>query len=40
MRVGMTFFSQNTGDWDRYEAAERGEDVTTHPARSDNDIFL
>lgn len=40
MRVGMTFFSQNAGDWDRYEAAERGEDVATHPARSDNDIFL
>jgi alkanesulfonate monooxygenase SsuD/methylene tetrahydromethanopterin reductase-like flavin-dependent oxidoreductase (luciferase family) len=40
MRVGMTIFCQNAEDWDRYEAAERGEDAAARPATSDRSIFL
>ncbi len=39
MRVGATIFNQNYGDWDRYEAEERGEQVAARPAKSDREIF-
>ena len=39
MRVGLTIFCQNTGDWDRYEAEERGEDVAARPSKADAEIF-
>ena len=39
MRVGATIFNQNYGDWDRYEAEERGENVSARPAKSDREIF-
>ena len=39
MRVGAVIFNQNYGDWDRYEAEERGEAVPARAARSDRDIF-
>lgn len=39
MRVGATIFNQNYGDWDRYEAEERGERVEPRPRRSDRDVF-
>jgi len=39
MRVGATIFNQNYTDWDRYEAEERGEHVSTFPPRSDRDVF-
>lgn len=39
MRVGATIFNQNYGDWDRYEAEERGESVPPRPARSDRQVF-
>jgi len=39
MRIGATIFNQNYGDWDRYEAEERGEAVPARPARSDRAIF-
>ena len=39
MRVGATIFCQNYADWDRYEAAERGETVSTRPETSDRSIF-
>ena len=39
MRVGATIFNQNYTDWDRYEAEERGENVSAFPPRSDRDVF-
>ncbi len=39
MRVGATIFNQNYGDWDRYEAEERGEAVASQPAKSDREVF-
>jgi alkanesulfonate monooxygenase SsuD/methylene tetrahydromethanopterin reductase-like flavin-dependent oxidoreductase (luciferase family) len=39
MRVGATIFNQNYGDWDRYEAEERGEAVAPRPAKSDREVF-
>ena len=39
MRVGATIFNQNYGDWDRYEAEERGEAVPSKAQRSDREIF-
>ena len=39
MRAGVTIICQNYGDWDRYEAAERGEGVPTRPAIADRQIF-
>ncbi|WP_072801673.1 LLM class flavin-dependent oxidoreductase [Rhodococcoides yunnanense] len=29
MRIGVTLYAQNYGDWDRYEAHERGEESTS-----------
>ncbi|HXZ85792.1 MAG TPA: LLM class flavin-dependent oxidoreductase, partial [Myxococcota bacterium] len=39
MRVSATIFNQNYGDWDRYEAEERGERVAARPRRTDREIF-
>jgi alkanesulfonate monooxygenase SsuD/methylene tetrahydromethanopterin reductase-like flavin-dependent oxidoreductase (luciferase family) len=39
MRVGACIFNQNYGDWDRYEAEERGKAVPTRAVRSDREIF-
>ncbi len=39
MRIGLSIFCQNAGDWDRYEAEERGEDVAVHPSKSDAEIL-
>jgi len=39
MRVGATIFNQNYGDWDRYEAEERGESVAARPKRTDRAVF-
>jgi alkanesulfonate monooxygenase SsuD/methylene tetrahydromethanopterin reductase-like flavin-dependent oxidoreductase (luciferase family) len=39
MRAGVTVICQNYGDWDRYEAAERGESVPDRPAIPDRQIF-
>jgi alkanesulfonate monooxygenase SsuD/methylene tetrahydromethanopterin reductase-like flavin-dependent oxidoreductase (luciferase family) len=39
MRVGATIFNQNYGDWDRYEAEERGDATPLRPAKSDREIF-
>jgi alkanesulfonate monooxygenase SsuD/methylene tetrahydromethanopterin reductase-like flavin-dependent oxidoreductase (luciferase family) len=39
MRVGISIFSQNSPDWDRYEAEERGESVSSRPEKSDSEIF-
>lgn len=39
MRVGISIFSQNSQDWDRYEAEERGEAVSARPEQSDGEIF-
>lgn len=39
MRVGATIFNQNYSDWDRYEAEERGENVSAFPPRSDREVF-
>ncbi|MDH4148731.1 MAG: LLM class flavin-dependent oxidoreductase, partial [Acidimicrobiia bacterium] len=39
MRVGATIFNQNYGDWDRYEAEEKGGAVAARPAKSDREIF-
>jgi alkanesulfonate monooxygenase SsuD/methylene tetrahydromethanopterin reductase-like flavin-dependent oxidoreductase (luciferase family) len=39
MRVGTTIICQNYGDWDRYEAAERGETAETAPPIPDRQIF-
>ncbi len=40
MRVGTTIFVQNYGDWDRFEAEERGESVAARPQIADRSIFL
>jgi alkanesulfonate monooxygenase SsuD/methylene tetrahydromethanopterin reductase-like flavin-dependent oxidoreductase (luciferase family) len=40
MRIGATLFNQNYGDWDRYEAEERGEAVAARPAKSDREVFI
>ena len=40
MRVGVTTLAQNYGDWDRFEAEERGERVPARPEISDRSIFL
>ena len=39
MRIGATIFNQNYGDWDRYEAEERGESVPDRPPVSDRQVF-
>lgn len=39
MRVGTTILCQNYDDWDRYEAAERGEGVPNQPRTPDRQIF-
>jgi alkanesulfonate monooxygenase SsuD/methylene tetrahydromethanopterin reductase-like flavin-dependent oxidoreductase (luciferase family) len=39
MRAGYSLYVQNAGDWDRFEAQERGEDVSGKPVRPDNDIW-
>jgi len=39
MRAGVTVICQNYGDWDRYEAAERGEAVPAEAALADRQIF-
>ena len=39
MRVGACIFCQNYGDWDRYEAEERHEDVPPRPEVADRSIF-
>lgn len=39
MRVGTTVICQNYGDWDRYEAAERGDSVAASPTIPDRQIF-
>ena len=39
MRVGVAIFNQNYGDWQRYEAEERGATVSRDPVRSDRDVF-
>lgn len=39
MRVGACIFCQNYGDWDRYEAEERGESVAARPDTADRSIF-
>jgi alkanesulfonate monooxygenase SsuD/methylene tetrahydromethanopterin reductase-like flavin-dependent oxidoreductase (luciferase family) len=39
MRVGATIFNQNYGDWDRYEAEERGEEVPSRAVRPDREVF-
>lgn len=39
MRIGMSIFNQNAGDWDRFEAQERGDSVPAVPAVSDLEIF-
>lgn len=39
MRVGTTIICQNYNDWDRYEAAERGDSVDRQPATPDRQIF-
>ncbi|MDH3683945.1 MAG: LLM class flavin-dependent oxidoreductase [Acidimicrobiia bacterium] len=39
MRIGATIFCQNYGDWDRYEAEERGEPVPDRPQTPDRAIF-
>jgi alkanesulfonate monooxygenase SsuD/methylene tetrahydromethanopterin reductase-like flavin-dependent oxidoreductase (luciferase family) len=39
MRVGVSLFFQSFGDWDRYEAAERGEDVPSRAQIPDHQIF-
>ena len=39
MRVGVCIFCQNYGDWDRYEAEERGESVPAKPDVADRSIF-
>ncbi|MDO8212008.1 LLM class flavin-dependent oxidoreductase [Conexibacter sp. CPCC 206217] len=39
MRAGVTLYFQNYGDWDRFEAAERGESVPGRPAVPDAQIW-
>ncbi len=39
MRIGATIFNQNYGDWDRYEAEEKGQSVPKRATRSDREIF-
>jgi len=39
MKVGVSIFVQNFGDWDRFEAAERGEPVASRPAYADQKRF-
>ncbi len=39
MRVGAVIINQNYGDWERFEAEERGESVPSRPTRSDQDII-
>ena len=39
MRVGTTIICQNYSDWDRYEAAERGESAEPAPTIPDRQIF-
>lgn len=39
MRCSISLFPQNYGDWDRFEAAERGEAVARDPALPDARIF-
>jgi len=40
MRIGNITVVQNYDDWDRYEAEERGENVSDRPEKSDQSIFL
>lgn len=39
MKVGVTLFVQNYTDWDRFEAAERGESVASRPEYPDQQRF-
>lgn len=39
MRIGVSIISQNYGDWDRFEAEERGENAPESPAVPDQQIF-
>ena len=39
MRVGATIINQNYTDWDRYEAEERGENVSARPSKLDSEVF-
>ena len=39
MRIGVSIISQNYGDWDRFEAEERGEPVPASPTVPDLQIF-
>jgi alkanesulfonate monooxygenase SsuD/methylene tetrahydromethanopterin reductase-like flavin-dependent oxidoreductase (luciferase family) len=39
VRVGVAIFNQNYGDWQRYEAEERGAAVSRDPVRPDRDLF-
>ena len=39
MRAGYSMYVQNAGDWDRFEAQERGEDVPGAPAVADAQIW-
>ena len=40
MRLGTVTLAQNYGDWDRFEAEERGEATPPRPEISDRSIFL
>lgn len=39
MRAGYSMYVQNAGDWDRFEAQERGEDVPGAPLVPDADLW-
>ena len=39
MKVGYSVLAQNYGDWDRFEAHERHEDVPTRPAYPDGQVL-
>lgn len=39
MRVGVTLYAQNYGDWDRYEAVERGEEAEPVDSTIDSQIL-
>jgi alkanesulfonate monooxygenase SsuD/methylene tetrahydromethanopterin reductase-like flavin-dependent oxidoreductase (luciferase family) len=39
MRAGYSLYAQNAGDWDRFEAQERGEDVPGAPLTPDYDLW-
>jgi hypothetical protein len=39
VRLEVAIFNQNYGDWQRYEAEERGAAVSRDPIRPDRDLF-